>query len=92
MVLSDAHVVHKARTGGLFARDRVYALTGADLTIAPGETVGVVGESGCGKSTLAKVLVGVQQPTSGTVSFGGRRPVVDAAGRTADGRRRAAPA
>jgi peptide/nickel transport system ATP-binding protein len=56
--LSDAHVVHKARSGGLFTRDRVYALTGADLAIAPGETVGVVGESGCGKSTLAKVLVG----------------------------------
>ncbi|WP_171112317.1 MULTISPECIES: ABC transporter ATP-binding protein [Streptomyces] len=70
--LADVHVVHKARTGGLFTRDKVYALTGADLTIAPGETVGVVGESGCGKSTLAKVLVGVQPPTSGTVSFRGR--------------------
>ncbi|MFF5024384.1 oligopeptide/dipeptide ABC transporter ATP-binding protein [Streptomyces collinus] len=68
----DAHVVHKARGGGLFTRDRVYALTGADLVVAPGETVGVVGESGCGKSTLAKVLVGVQRPTSGTVSFQGR--------------------
>ncbi|MFI5688556.1 oligopeptide/dipeptide ABC transporter ATP-binding protein [Streptomyces sp. NPDC051636] len=70
--LSDAHVVHKARSGGLFSRDRVYALTGADLTVAAGETVGVVGESGCGKSTLAKVLVGIQRPTSGTVSFHGR--------------------
>ncbi|AGS69404.1 oligopeptide/dipeptide ABC transporter ATP-binding protein [Streptomyces collinus] len=68
----DAHVVHKAHGGGLFTRDRVYALTGADLAVAPGETVGVVGESGCGKSTLAKVLVGVQRPTSGTVSFQGR--------------------
>ncbi|WP_333772664.1 ABC transporter ATP-binding protein [Streptomyces sp. IBSBF 3136] len=68
----DAHVVHKARGGGLFTRDRVYALTGADLTVAPGETVGVVGESGCGKSTLAKVLVGIQRPTAGTVSFRGR--------------------
>lgn len=68
----DAHVVHRARGGGLFARDRVYALTGADLTVAAGETVGVVGESGCGKSTLAKVLVGVQRPTSGTVAFRGR--------------------
>jgi peptide/nickel transport system ATP-binding protein len=70
--LAGVHVVHKARSGGLFSRDRVYALTGADLAVAPGETVGVVGESGCGKSTLAKVLVGLQRPTEGTVSFAGR--------------------
>ncbi|MEU3334558.1 ABC transporter ATP-binding protein [Streptomyces sp. NPDC006668] len=70
--LSGAHVVHRARGGGLFTRDRVHALTGADLAVAPGEMVGVVGESGCGKSTLAKVLVGIQRPTGGTVSFRGR--------------------
>lgn len=70
--LSGVHVVHRARGAGLFGRDRVHALTGADLTVAPGETVGVVGESGCGKSTLAKVLVGIQRPTSGTVAFRGR--------------------
>ncbi|MFJ4537876.1 oligopeptide/dipeptide ABC transporter ATP-binding protein [Streptomyces tibetensis] len=70
--LAGTHVVHRARSGGLFTRDRVYALTGVDLAVAPGETVGVVGESGCGKSTLAKVLVGVQRPTRGTVSFRGR--------------------
>ncbi|MEV5751496.1 ABC transporter ATP-binding protein [Actinoallomurus sp. NPDC052308] len=70
--LNDIHVVHKARSGGLFTRDRVYALTGADLTVRPGETIGVVGESGCGKSTLARVLVGLQRPTAGTVAFEGR--------------------
>ncbi|MEQ4723080.1 ABC transporter ATP-binding protein [Nonomuraea sp. B19D2] len=70
--LKDVHVVHKARSGGLLSRDRVYALTGADLTVSPGETVGVVGESGCGKSTLAKVLVGLQRPTQGTVMFRGK--------------------
>ncbi|NRQ32659.1 ABC transporter ATP-binding protein [Nonomuraea sp. NN258] len=70
--LKDVHVVHKARSGGVFSRDRVYALTGANLTVEQGETVGVVGESGCGKSTLARVLVGLQRPTSGSVAFRGR--------------------
>ncbi|MEU4225466.1 ABC transporter ATP-binding protein [Nonomuraea sp. NPDC026600] len=70
--LKDVHVVHKARSGGVFSRDRVYALTAANLTISAGETVGVVGESGCGKSTLAKVLVALQRPTSGTVTFRGK--------------------
>ncbi|MFJ8795529.1 ABC transporter ATP-binding protein [Streptomyces sp. NPDC102462] len=72
VVLRNVHVIHRARTGGLLARDRIHALTAADLTIAPAETTGIVGESGCGKSTLAKVLVGVVRPTSGTVSFKGR--------------------
>ncbi|RKN08162.1 ABC transporter ATP-binding protein [Streptomyces radicis] len=84
MTVSDAHMVYHARTGGLFRPDKVHALTGADLDIAPRETVGVVGESGCGKSTLARVLVGVERPTRGTVSYRGR----DLWAMTADERRR----
>ncbi|GAA0740698.1 ABC transporter ATP-binding protein [Dactylosporangium roseum] len=70
--LREVSVEHRAPGRSLLNRDRVHALTGADATVAAGETVGVVGESGCGKSTLVKVLVGLQRPTSGTVLVGGR--------------------
>jgi peptide/nickel transport system ATP-binding protein len=69
--LDGVHVVHQVRARRLFGHDNVYALTDAHLTLDAGETIGVVGESGCGKSTLAKVIVGLQQPTQGTVRYDG---------------------
>lgn len=50
---------------------QVTALDGVDLVVAPGESLGIVGESGCGKSTLARVLVGLVPLTSGTLSING---------------------
>lgn len=69
--VDGVHVVHRIRSRKLIGHGNVYALTDANLSIAAGETVGVVGESGCGKSTLAKVIVGLQRPTEGTVNFRG---------------------
>jgi oligopeptide transport system ATP-binding protein len=57
--------------GGLFSRAVVHAVDGVDLAIAPGETLGLVGESGCGKSTLGRVIVRLQPATSGHVYFEG---------------------
>lgn len=42
-----------------------------DLTIRPGENIVIVGASGAGKSTLARLLVGIEAPTNGSVSLGG---------------------
>jgi len=59
---------------GLFGgrRPAVHAVQSADLVVQEGETLGVVGESGCGKSTLARMLVGLDHPTAGSIRLEGR--------------------
>jgi peptide/nickel transport system ATP-binding protein len=63
----------------------VHAVDRVDLRVHPREVVGLVGESGCGKSTLGRIVVGLHEPSDGTVLLKGR----DRATLTREARRRA---
>ena len=49
----------------------VKAVSGVSFTVRRGETFGLVGESGCGKSTIARLIVGLERLTSGTIRLDG---------------------
>ena len=53
-------------------RQLLHAVDGVSFEIEKGKTLALVGESGCGKSTVARLLVGLYEPTRGSLTFDGQ--------------------
>ena len=71
-VLGASGLVRRFPTGSRIHPATVSAVDGVSLNLQAGEVLGIVGESGCGKSTLARMLVGLERPDEGTLTYRGR--------------------
>ncbi|RMI38746.1 ABC transporter ATP-binding protein [Streptomyces triticirhizae] len=74
-ILEVSHLVkHFPLTQGILFKRQIGAVKAVDdvsFELYQGETLGIVGESGCGKSTVAKLLMNLEQPTSGSIRYKG---------------------
>ncbi|MFN3655953.1 MAG: ABC transporter ATP-binding protein [Pseudolabrys sp.] len=55
----------------------VVAIDRLDLTIAPKEVIAIVGQTGCGKSTFFDLMIGLEEPTDGSIMVGDKSPSTD---------------
>lgn len=78
---------YSIRNGFFFGRRLMRAVDGVNFTLRRGETLAIVGESGCGKSTTARMISGLLDPTSGSITLRGK-DIVGIRGREAFALRR----
>lgn len=71
-MLLETKKLSKIYLSGLFSKTKTCALSEIDMTINPGESVGIFGKSGSGKTTLSNLIAGVLSATSGQIFWKGR--------------------
>jgi nickel transport system ATP-binding protein len=73
MPIIELRNIHKSyQRGGLWAnRQRLEVIKGVDLSIEPGQCLGLLGRSGSGKSTLGRIVLGLESPDKGEVWYQG---------------------
>ena len=79
--LEDIHKSFPLSGGLLKAKRQLRAVNGVSLSVAPGQTLGLVGESGCCKSTVGNLILRLLKPDSGRIFFKERDVAELAAGR-----------
>jgi len=85
--VADLGKIFRVRTGKGWGRQDFHAVKGVSFAIPRNATVSLVGESGSGKSTVANLILGLEQPTSGSIRFEGVARSTDRAGLKAFRRR-----
>jgi peptide/nickel transport system ATP-binding protein len=75
--VEDLSVRYELPRASLFGKRKyLQAVDGVDLRIAPGETLGLVGDSGCGKTSLGKAIIGLVAAHGGAIRMEGRAQIV----------------
>ena len=74
LIVKDVRRAYPGRGRGLFSKSEpVHAVDGVSFEIEAGHSMALVGQSGCGKSTLARMLLALDRPTGGAITFLGER-------------------
>lgn len=72
-LLEVEHLTKVFTLGSLLSRIRIRAVDDVSFHIRPAEIFTLAGESGCGKTTIARIILGFEEPTSGTIIYSGRQ-------------------